>query len=211
MAHPYYLAPAAPDERIAHGACRPGYSQHSPTDSGPERIHHWTERLRADGVERVCCLLHRPQLNAYLDLLGEYERAFGAGNVLHAPIRDYRLADRDQLATIFAFLHDAGSEDHPTAVHCAAGLGRTGHVLSAWLAHDRAYEPERALSVVEEMGRTPREAVHCDNATEAELHELLEWCASLPPETAERIATADAAASSASETSPAEHEDVARQ
>lgn len=204
MAHPYYLAPAAPDERVAHGACRPGYSQHSPTDSGPERIHHWIERMQADGIERVCCLLHRPQLNAYLDLLGEYERAFGPENVLHAPIRDYHLADRETLATIFAFLHEADRRDAPTAAHCAAGLGRTGHALSAWLAHDRAYEPERALSVVEEMGRTPREAVRCDNATEAELHELLEWCASLSPE----AVTAETASPASSRP---EHENVARE
>jgi hypothetical protein len=68
MAHEYYLAPAAPDESIAHGACRPGYAPGSPSE---DPIGHWADSMRAAGIERVVCLLHRPQLARYLDLRGE--------------------------------------------------------------------------------------------------------------------------------------------
>lgn len=170
MAHEYYLAPAAPGETIAHGACRPGYAPGSPT---ADPIDHWVHSMRRAGMERVVCLLHRPQLARYLDLLGEYEDAFGAANVCHAPVRDYHLADPDALERAVAFLRTADRAGEPAVVHCSAGLGRTGVVLAAWLVRGRGYDPAGAIETVEEMGRTPREAVRLGNATDRGLRERL--------------------------------------
>jgi protein-tyrosine phosphatase len=170
MAHEYYLAPAAPDEGIVHGACRPGYAPGSPAE---DPIGHWADSMQGAGIERVVCLLHRPQLARYLDLLGEYEREFGAEKVCHAPIQDYHLADEATLERVVSFLREADRVGEPAVVHCAAGLGRTGIALAAWLARGRGYAPEEALTTVEEMGRSPREAVRLDNATETELRRRL--------------------------------------
>jgi len=170
MAHEYYLAPAAPDEPIAHGACRPGYAPGSPSD---DPIDHWAASMREAGIERVVCLLHRPQLARYLDLLGEYEREFGTENVCHAPIPDYHLADEATLDRVVSFLREADRAGEPAVVHCAAGLGRTGITLAAWLVRGRGYDPEAALATVEEMGRSPREVVRLDNATERDLRARL--------------------------------------
>lgn len=166
MAHQYYLGPAAPDEPIAHGACRPGYAPGSPQEGA---IDHWATAMRDAGIERVCCLLHRPQLARYLDLLGRYESLFGPDRVCHAPVKDYHLADPATVDRVVSFLRAADRADEPTVVHCAAGLGRTGHLLAAWLVRGRGYEPGAALATVEAMGRTPREAVRFGNATESEL------------------------------------------
>lgn len=176
MAHPYYLAPAAPGEPIAFGACRPGYAPGSPTE---DPIDHWAASMQAAGMDRVVCLLHRPQLARYLDLLGEYEQAFGAENVCHAPIKDYHLADTDTLDHIVSFLRESDERRQPTVVHCAAGLGRTGVALATWLVRGRGYDPKRALQTVESMGRSPREAVRLDNATEPELRTRLAGDAAL--------------------------------
>lgn len=170
MAHQYYLDRAAPDESTVYGACRPGYAPGSPAEAP---VEHWAEAMRGAGIERVCCLLHPPQLARYLDLLGQYEREFGADRVHHAPIKDYHLADPETVDDIVSFLREADRADEPTVVHCAAGLGRTGHVLAAWLVRGRGYDPDEAVATVEEMGRTPREAIRCDNATERDLHDLL--------------------------------------
>lgn len=170
MVHEYYLGPAAPGEEIAHGACRPGYAPGSPRE---DQIDHWIDSMREAGMRRVVCLLHRPQLARYLDLLGAYERAFGPTNVCHAPIKDYHLADPATLETAVSFLRSADRADEPTVVHCAAGLGRTGIVLAAWLVRGRGYGAADAIETVEDMGRTPREAVRLGNATEQELRTRL--------------------------------------
>lgn len=129
--------------------------------------------MREAGIERVVCLLHRPQLARYLDLLDDYEREFGTERVLHAPIKDYHLADEATVDRLVSFLREADRAGESTVVHCAAGLGRTGIALAAWLVRGRGYEPAEALATVERMGRSPREAVRLDNATESELRGLL--------------------------------------
>lgn len=59
-------------------------------------------------------------------------------------------------------------------MHCSGGLGRTGHILAAWLAHGRGFSPAAALAAVTGMHRAPYEAVEAGYATQGELLELLE-------------------------------------
>lgn len=165
------FGPAGPDEDVVHGAAAPGFGRLDPTAA----VDDWIASVRQRGVERVCCLLSERQLERYGDLLGQYRRAFGREAVLHAPVADHHLADRTTLVEeILPFLRDADRRGEPVVVHCLAGLGRTGHVLAAWLASERGYDPEAALEAVEATGRRPREAVEAGNAAEAHLLALLE-------------------------------------
>jgi len=164
------LAPAAPDEEHVFGACSPGW--HSAADRAVA-LADWIAVVRGADIERVCCLLPGAQSVDGCDVDG-YTDAFEAENVLHAPIPDGRLACPALLKQeVLPFLDDAVAADERVVVHCLDGMGRTGQVLAAWLAHDREYEPERALETVEEMGRQPREPVRAGNATEQELRDLL--------------------------------------
>jgi len=52
-------------------------------------------------------------------------------------------------------------------------MGRTGHVLAAWLARGRGMAPDEALRAVVMMGRNPYESIRYGGATEAELYRLL--------------------------------------
>jgi len=164
------LAPAAPDEEHVYGACSPGW--HSAADRR-YAFADWIAVARATDIERVCSLLpgdqspDDPEIDGYTDV-------FGQENVLHAPIPDGRLACPALLKQeVLPFLDDAAAADERVVVHCLDGMGRTGQVLAAWLAHDRGYEPERAIETVEEMGRQPRDPVRAGNATEQELYDLL--------------------------------------
>jgi len=74
---------------------------------------------------------------------------------------------------LFPFLDDAVANDERVVVHCLAGIGRTGHVLAAWLVHGRDYDPVDAIETVEEMGRSPAAAEEAGNARRGELYELL--------------------------------------
>ncbi|MFB6280731.1 MAG: dual specificity protein phosphatase family protein [Haloferacaceae archaeon] len=165
------FAPAAPDERIVHGACRPG---DGPPDTPNEDVEGWIAYVRDRGIERVCCTLTRRQLVRYDDLLGTYEAAFGPTAVRHAPIRDHRFVDRATLEEgILPFLRDADRSAEPVVVHCWAGIGRTGHVLALWLARERGYDLDDAISTVRRSGRDPLEAADRDADGRARLRRLL--------------------------------------
>lgn len=154
MAH-HNFAPAAPDEQIVYGACRPDYPSESP-DS--EAVDEWITHMREQDIERVCCLLSE-KLEYYDGLVEMYRDVFGPENVCHAPIGDYGVVSEDTFHDIiFPFLQEASRELEKTVIHCSAGMGRTGHILALWLAHEREYGLEEAIRTVEQTGRNPLEA-----------------------------------------------------
>jgi hypothetical protein len=162
------FAPAAPDENLVYGACSPGWHSLASHD---DALADWIGFMNGRGVERVCCLLPGCRSGGNLD---RYSRAFGDDAVLHAPSPDHRLVDETLLAdAVLPFLDAAAATGERVVVHGLAGIGRTGQVLAAWLAHDRDYGPERALETVQEMGRHPDDPVRAGNATETELRELV--------------------------------------
>ncbi|PSP85373.1 protein phosphatase [Halobacteriales archaeon QS_6_64_34] len=165
------FAPAAPDELYVYGACTPGWHSAAGHDAA---IDDWVECMRAEGIERVCCLLTGCQLDDCGAILDHYHEAFGERNVLHAPVRDHHLIPESILVEeILPFLAESRAAKAPVVVHCLAGIGRTGQVLAAWLVYNRDYGPERAIETVTENGRDPTDAVRMGNATEDELHALL--------------------------------------
>lgn len=166
------FAPAAPEEEHVYGSCCPGW--HSTAEHG-DAVEEWVEYMKDNDVDRVCCLLSGDQLDGTVADAGRYARAFGPENVRHAPVVDHHLAEVSTLESdILPFLDDAVANDERVVVHCLAGIGRTGHVLAAWLVYGRGYEPVDAIEAVERMGRSPAEAVDSGNARRGELYELLD-------------------------------------
>jgi protein-tyrosine phosphatase len=132
--------------------------------------------MQSEGIARVVCLLTDSQLGHYReDLLQEYCAAFGAANVLSAPIQDFELSSPEDLRLILGFLRESDARRQKVVVHCAGGVGRTGHVLAAWLASARGLAPRDAIEAVEraQPPRYPREAARAGNATEEQLLALL--------------------------------------
>lgn len=165
------FAPAAPEEEYVYGASCPGWHT---TTAHDDAIDDWISFMRDQGIERVCCLLSGDQLAGTEANTDHYREAFGPERVRHVPIADHHLADEELLADrILPFLHDAVAADEPVVVHCLAGIGRTGHVLAAWLVDGRGYDVVDAIETVKEMGRSPAEAVSSGNARHGELYELL--------------------------------------
>ena len=147
----YRFAPASPDEHAVFGASRPGYSA--------GEVQDWLRFMRQSGIDRICCLLSESQLARYIDLLGAYRHEFGEERVCWAPVDYFHFADAEMLTkTILPFLAEAEAHAEKVVVHCSGGVGRTGHVLAAWLVAVRGMSNRAAIAAVRASGRNPDEA-----------------------------------------------------
>lgn len=81
------------------------------------------ERLAALGVRGILSLTER--VPEGLPAPGLEHR--------HVPVRDFSPPTLAQLADAVAFMDGVVSAGGAVAVHCGAGLGRTGTVVAAWL------------------------------------------------------------------------------
>ena len=161
------LATAAPEEEHVHGACGPGW------DPAARTVDGWVEFMRAEGIERVCCLLSDAQVAEYDGLLDDYRATFGEANVSHVPVADHTLMAEATLANeVIPFLERAVDDAAPVVVHCRAGIDRTGQTLAGWLVHAHGYPPTAAVETVSARHRRPDDAVRAGNATRFELVEL---------------------------------------
>ena len=163
------FGPARDKEQMVFGAQRPGYD--------PADVKDWISYMKAQGIKRICCLLSEQELRGYQEnLLNTYRNEFGQDSVTWAVVEDVHLISPVLLKKVLGFLKESDEKKRPVVVHCAGGLGRTGHVLSAWLVSGRGFSVPEALSVVKNTGREPCQAVSYGNATMRQLHDLLQTC-----------------------------------
>ncbi|MBW4478538.1 MAG: dual specificity protein phosphatase family protein [Tolypothrix brevis GSE-NOS-MK-07-07A] len=148
----YKFSAASENESIVFGSARPGYSN--------EQVNKWIEFMQSQEIKQVCCLLPESQLDRYSNLLEVYRQVFGINQVCWAPIEDFDFADPDLLIhQILPFLATANQKNERVVVHCSGGIGRTGHVLAAWLVAGRGLSKTAAISAVQQTGRNPHEAI----------------------------------------------------
>ncbi|CAM3876503.1 MULTISPECIES: protein-tyrosine phosphatase family protein [Paenibacillus] len=155
-------------EHFVFGARRPGFPF---ARVSSVLLQRWIAFMRIQGIIRVICLLPPRQLAAYEDLLRSYHQEFGKDNVLWVPVEDFQLVEEDQLIyRILPFLAESERLQAKTVVHCSGGVGRTGHVLAAWLVSCRGMSNEEAITAVKRQGRNASES------RDKRLDELLNRC-----------------------------------
>jgi protein-tyrosine phosphatase len=148
----YKFAAASEYELIVFGSARPGYTH--------AQINEWIEFMQNQGIQRVCCLLPETHLTRYSDLLGTYRQVFGLEQVCWAPIADFNFVTPEIfLHQILPFLVTANQHCEKVVVHCSGGIGRTGHVLAAWLVAGRRFSNTAAIAAVKQAGKNPYEAI----------------------------------------------------
>jgi protein-tyrosine phosphatase len=148
----YKFGSASTDELIIFGSARPGYTN--------AQVKKWINFMQQQGIKRVCCLLAKSQMDLYSDLLSIYQDFFGVDRICWVPIEDFHLVDLELFThQILPFLLVADSRQERVVVHCSGGIGRTGHILSAWLVAGRGLSPKLAIDTVKKTGRNPYEAI----------------------------------------------------
>lgn len=168
------FGPSSREDEFVFGAQRPGFP-----DKFVQKqvVDNWMDYMKKQGISRIVCLLSEEELAYYPTLpgglLGLYAEVFGPDDVLWAPTLDRRLCSGEALEHICYFLRAGMLNGKKTVVHCSAGQGRTGQVLAAWLIYNYSISERKALSVVEALQRSPREAVFHRTATEADLLNVL--------------------------------------
>jgi protein-tyrosine phosphatase len=148
----YKFAAASEHEPIVFGSTRPEYPN--------KQVSEWLEFMQDRGIQRVCCLLPETQLIRYSDLLGVYRQVLGLERVCWEPIEDFSFVTPEVLISqILPFLAIANHQNEKVVVHCSGGIGRTGHILAAWLVAGRGLSSQSAIAAVKQTGRNPDEAV----------------------------------------------------
>lgn len=104
-----------------------------PRDEGHLRALHTA------GVRALVTLHERPVDQEKLDALGIAAR--------HYPVQDFAAPSLDQIEAAVAFIERKLAAGEGVAVHCAAGLGRTGTVIACYLVY-QGYTPAEAIAHV---------------------------------------------------------------
>jgi protein-tyrosine phosphatase len=171
----FNFAPASANEAFVFGAQRPGYYSSRPIPVS--EVATWIDFMEKQGIKDICCLLEDQLAYYENDLLETYRHRFGRAKVCWAPIPDFTLADESALtSTILPFLSSSVRLRDRVVVHCSGGIGRTGHVLAAWLVYGRGMSNEEAISAVLASGRNPYEAEGSDRIGRLKLETLLNAC-----------------------------------
>jgi atypical dual specificity phosphatase len=83
--------------------------------------------LREHGIHLVIALTEDPPRRDWINEAGLFS--------LHIPIEDMHPPSPAQIDLCIASIDKANKNDFGVAIHCGAGLGRTGTMIACWLVH----------------------------------------------------------------------------
>ncbi len=109
----------------------------------PASSEHDFEFLKDNGIKAIVSLTENPLSKALIEEFGF--------TVKHIPVRDFEPPTLEQIQDFVTFTRKASLEGKKLAVHCEAGIGRTGTMLACYLVS----EGYSAASAIEEV-RTKR-------------------------------------------------------
>jgi len=148
-------------QKVIESAARPGLLWWVIPDviaGMPMPFIHWERRMNQGGAldayDDELPVLHSAGVRAVISLLnlpGDKPVYESAGfSFLCLPVPDGGAPTLKQAHEFVRFVHEQRSQNRPVAVHCEAGLGRTGTMLAAYLI-SQGQTAENAIQNVRSM------------------------------------------------------------
>ena len=119
--------------------------------------------LRSKGIEIILTLTESPLPRSWVNDAGLM--------AVHVPVQDLAAPSASQFELCVSTIRRARDQQFGVAVHCAAGIGRTGTVLAAWFVSE-GFEPQAAIDRVREIRPGSVE-------TPEQVHAVIEFATSL--------------------------------
>lgn len=94
----------------------------------PGKYHSISEDLEFVKIAGIGAILTLTEDRLPALALNEFTMAY-----CHIPVRDFTALSMSQTGQAVAFLEDMASKHIATAVHCYAGIGRTGTIIACFL------------------------------------------------------------------------------
>lgn len=75
----------------------------------------------------------------------------GDTGYMHLRVDDYGAPSPEEIDAAVGFIEKQIADNHPVMVHCAAGKGRTGVILAAYLVKNEKLGPQEAIDRIRSM------------------------------------------------------------
>ena len=99
--------------------------------------------LKQQGIDAILCLVEKP-------INKEEATRFGI-EYIHIPMKDHQPPSVEDLIRAVQQIQRVTAEGKKILIHCAAGMGRTGTVLAAYLIMSRGMKVSEALSYIRKL------------------------------------------------------------